>query len=298
MISPQLAEDAVQVALLSSGTHAGLARGLLRQHFGLNSAEAEALLIRGRGVIAKAVSRAEARAALPVLAALGLQVAILPLDAEPAVERFDLSVRLKDQEAIFAARQALRRLGWGMDAASVDFRGPAGLEITGLARAKAEDYAAAMRAVPGVGVTLSAQSTAMYDLFGPTRGLGADMARVLKHISVLSCSALDHCPPIAVDLDRRMMAYLLARFPSAGLIGVNQAFQRYHLTLTGLGNISKKDLTDFLATRGYAAAEAAKALSSRSGLRLETGLTRAAAKQFIADYAMIGMTVRADLVRS
>lgn len=296
MTSSQLAEDTVQVTLVSSGSHANLAIGHLKQHFGLKITEAEALLARGCGVIASDVPRVAAKTALPVLSALGLHVALLPKTAEPTVERFDLSIRLKAAEAMHLVGTTLKRLGWAGDATPADFCGPAGLEIDGLPRAKAEDYAAALRALRGVGVTVSPQNGAAYDVFAPTNGLGQDMAQILRHISVLACSAKDHCSPVAVDLDRHMLTCLLARFPKAGLIGVNQAFQRFHLTLTGPGRMSSRDLVDFLATRGCSAAETAEAVVARRSLRLETGLNRAAAKQFVADYAMIGMTVRADLV--
>ena len=297
MVSSQLAEETVQVALMSSGPHAYLAIGHLARHFGLNQSDAEALLARGCGVIAPKVTRAAAAEAIPVLAALGLRVTILPATADPAVEKFDLSVRLKTADAIHQVRPVLKRLGWADDLAPLDFRGPAGLEITGLTRAKAEDHCAALRTLTAVGVTMCSQSAAAYDVFAPTTGLGQDMAQVLQHISVLACSAPDHCLPIAVDLDRSMLTHLLARFPKAGLIGVNQAFQRYCLTLTGAGRLSKQELSDFLATRDRSATQVAEATPDLRGQRLETGLTRAAAKQFMADYAMIGITVRADLAR-
>jgi hypothetical protein len=298
MVSSQLAEETVQVALMSSGPHANLAIDHLCRHFGLKTSEAEALLARGCGVISPDVPRATAGAAIPVLSALGLQVALLPKTAEPIVERFDLSLRLKDADALHLVRPALKRLGWTGDVSSAEFRGPAGLEIVGLPRAKAEEYSGALRSLSGVNVTLCPQSNAAYDVFAPTNGLGRDMAQILTHISVLACSAMDNCPPIAINLDRRMLNRLLARFPKAGLIGVNQAFQRYHLTLTGPGRISSRDLVDFLATRGCSAAATTEAVAARRGLRLESMLTRAAARQFVADYAMIGMTVRADLVRA
>jgi hypothetical protein len=296
MTSSQLAEETVQVALISSGNHANLAIGHLSRHFGLRITEAEALLARGCGVIAPEMSRAAAGAAIPVLTALGLQIALVPKNAEPVVERFDLSIRLQEAAAIDLVRPTLKRHGWGYEVAPEDFRGPAGLEITGLTRAKAEDFCAALRSLRGVGVTPCPQSGAAYDVFAPTSGLGSDMAQILRYISVLACSAKDHCPPLAVDLDRRMLASLLARFPKAGLIGVNQAFQRFHLTLTGTGRLSGREVADFLATRGRSLVETTEVVSARRGLRLECGLTRAAARQFVADYAMIGMTVRADLV--
>ncbi len=297
MIPSQLADETVQVALISSGSHANLAIGHLKRHFGLMITEAEALLARGHGVIASNVPRDVAKMALPILAALGVQVALLPKAAEPMAEKFDLSVRLKNAEAIRLVRPMFKRLGRMAEVSAEDFQGPAGLEIGGLTRAKAEDHYTALRGLPGVGVTLCPQSGAIYDVFAPAHGLGAEMAQVLKHVSVLACSAKDLCPQIAVNLDRHMLNCLLARFPKAGLIGVNQAFQRYHLTLTAPGRISIQELADFLATRGCSAAEMAEAIASRRGLRLESGLTRAAATQFVSDYAMIGMTVRADLVR-
>lgn len=297
MTVSHLAEETVQVALISPGTHANLASGHLASHFGMEPAEAGALLHRGFGVIAAEVPRATAAAALPVLTALGLHVELLPKNVEPAVALFDLSIRLQQVDAVHLVSTTLARLGWTGAVTPEDFCGPAGFEIDGLPRAKAEHYLARLRALSGVSATLSAQSNAIYDVFAPSTGLGQDMAQILRHFSVLACSAQDLCPQIAVGLDRRMLKCLLARFPNAGMIGVNQAFQRYHLTLTASGGISIQELADFLATRGCSVAKMNEAVASRRGLRLESGLTRTAAKQFVADYATIGVTVRADLSR-
>lgn len=296
MIASQLAEETVQVALISSGTHANLACGHLGRHFGMKLADAEVLLHRGFGVISAEMPRATAAAALPVLTALGLQVALLPKNAEPPVELSDLSIRLKQADAIHRVRSTLARLGWTGDVTPADFCGPAGFVMNDLPRGKAEDYRAALRALAGVSATLSAQSSAVYDVFAPS-GFGQDMTQILRHLSAMSCSAEDLCPQIAVSLDRHMLKRLLARFPNAGLIGVNQAFQRYHLTLTAPGRISIQELADFLATRGCSVAQMNEAVASRRGMRLESGLTRTAAKQFVADYATIGIIVRADLAR-
>lgn len=298
MTMPQLAEETVQVALLSCGAHSGLAAMPLSLHFGLPLAEAEALLVKGHGVIAARMPKDRACAAIPLLAALGLRLAVLPPDAAQAEALYDLSLRLTEGVDAVAVQPDLQRLGLVPDATAPDFNGPAGFAICGLPRAKAEHVILALRSLPGVHATLCPQDGAKFDLFAPKVAMRAEMAHVLKYLSDLGCSVRDHWPAFAVGLDRHVLGLVLSRFAPLGLFGVNQAFQRYHLTLTGRGQVSTEDIRNFLATRGLSTSEATRALSGGQGLRIETALPRAAARQFLSDYAQIGLQVRADLARA
>ena len=83
-----------------------------------------------------------------------------------------------------------------------------------------------------------------------------------------------------------------------GLVCVNQAFQRYNVILTGLGDVSIRDFVDFLTVRGHTPSVAFDGFMHDQGLTIEYALSRKAAEQFVADYAVIGLQVRAEFVRS
>lgn len=293
MTYPQLADDAVQVALLAPGRHANLAAGIVVQHFGLTLAAAEALLTFGRGVIAPRVHPAEARKAIALLTAMGVHVAIRPVDAQAEPEYVDLALRATD-DAVADLTQALARLGFGEVR---DFGGPSGHVLTGVTRNRAEAVAAALRAIPGVQATLSAQNNARYDLFAPVAGWNVDLGALRRHLVHLGCADAGLGAVLASGLDRRMLSHILAKFGSLGLLGVDQAFQRFDLTLIGPGRLTAQEFHDFLATRAKFGGHLRMDIAAGRGVRIETGLSRAATVQFLSDYATIGIPARADLIR-
>ncbi|MGV8988861.1 MAG: hypothetical protein ACOH2H_21635 [Cypionkella sp.] len=298
MRSPQLADDAVQVVLLSRCRNAALAAGPVAKHFGLTLGKAEALLERGRGVIASHISMACVRKVLPLFAALGVQVAIRPKDAEPEMETYDLSLRSMAQKPACAALQVLKDLGFDRLGPPSDFAGPSGLVLGDLNERRVKAVEAALRSVSGVQITVCAKSDALYDLFASEKEPGVNLAAVRHHLAVMGSLASGSALALATGLNQQTLAHVLARFPQQGLFGVNQLFQRYDLELVGQGQLSTQELRDFLATRGISSGQASLAIESGCGLRVEYGLSRAAARQFLLDYAAIGLPVRAELVRT
>lgn len=292
MTLPQLADDAVQVTLLAPCRHANLVAGPLAQHFGLSLAAAEALLTFGRGVIAPRIKAKDARLAMDLLTALGVHVAIRPVGALPEAELFDLSLRASE-DAVAELTAALAAMGIAADS----FGGPSGHVLTGLTQPKAEAMAATLRAIPGVQATPSAQNSARYDLFAPVAGQSPDLSLVRRHLVHLGCGDAGPGAVLASGLDRRMLNQILTRFSGLGLFGVNQAFQRFDLTLTGPGRLTPREFQDFLATRSNFGNWQRHEAVAGKGVRIETGLPRAAALQFLADYATIGIPARADLIR-
>ena len=289
---PQLADDAVQLTLLAPCRHANLVAGPLAQHFGLSLAAAEALLTFGRGVIAPRIRAQDARLAMDLLKALGVHVAIGPVGALPEAEKFDLSLRAAEH-AVGELTSALA--GFGIDA--TNFGGPEGHVLTGLAQSKAEEMAASLRTIPDVQTISSAQSSAQFDLFAPVTSKCPDLSFVRRHLVHLGCGDTGPSAALATGLDRRMLSHILNRFPGLGLFGVNQAFQRFDLTLTGPGLLTPREFQDFLATRAQCGGWQRLETAAGRGIRIETGLPRAAALQFLADYATIGIPARADLIR-
>lgn len=293
MSVPQLAEDAVQVAVLAPCDRASLAAGTLALHLGIARTAAEALLSAGGGLFVARSRVASFKAAMPILAALGVQVALRPAYAAAEPELCDLSLRLGGPLANAVA--VMERLGLSRATQEADFSGPAGWLIESLPRPRAEEMALALRALPGAQVTLAAQSGARYDLFARGGRVGPEQNALRHHLAVLGCATQGPCRALATGLDRRTLQHLLARFGHLGLTGVHQAFQRYDLVLTGQGRLTQNELRDFLATRGADWSAARVALETGQGLRIEGGLSRAAARQFLSDYATIGLPTRADL---
>lgn len=296
MGSPQLADDAVQVVLLSKCRHAALAAGPVARHFGLTAGRAEALLEDGHGVIAAQMPMASVRKILPLCAALGVHLALRPIGAEPELELFDLSLRSLTTETAGSAVQELKRLGFASLGPASDFAGASGLVLSGLTEARAKVVALALRSLSGIKVTVSGQGTASYDLFLRQAETAADLTALRRHLCVLGCLNSGPAPTLATGLDQRTLQHLLARFPRIGLFGVNQMFQRYDLRLVGRGRLSTRELHDFLVTRGVFEPQAGLALTTGHGMTVESGLSRAAAGQFLSDYAAIGLTARAELV--
>lgn len=294
MTAPQLAEDTVQVAFFAPCESASLAAGTLAQHLGVTKAAAERLLSGGGGLEVARSRAASVRAALPVLAALGVQMALRPVHAVGEPELCDLSLRLSGP--LTRAAAVLERLGLTRALRESECHGPSGWVIESLPRPLAEEVAAGLRAIPGAQVTLAAQIGARYDLFAAGGRMGPGLNALCQHLALLGCVIRGPSKALATGLDRRTLNHVMTHFAHLNLVGVNQAFQRYQLYLTGYGRLTQNELRDFLTTRGANWADARDAIESGKGWRVEGGLSRAAARQFLMDYATIGLPARADLM--
>jgi hypothetical protein len=292
MTSPHLASNArerpVRVTVLGSGGQGVLAAAALARHFGRALAEVEALLLEGHGVLAAAAPLAVAQAGVPLMRVLGLRVQIEPTGAADVLRRHDLSIRLRDPKA---QTEVMRRLsGLGLAVPS-DFNGPAGCEIRGLISPQVDAVLGAFKDMPLVQTVVSAQSDAVYDLFST----GQSPVALRRHLMMMGHRPDRLIAAIATDLDLSALTHVLGRFPTLGLLGVNQRFQRYRVILTGVGRLSRSEVQDFLASRGLHAQRSGMTLVLTQGLRIEDGLSRAAVRQFQADYATIGIPTRAEL---
>jgi hypothetical protein len=292
----QLVDEDVQLSLLATSGHAGLAAELLTQRFGLSMEYASSVLEQGYGLLAARMDRRAARAALPLLVTLGLRVAIQPCEALPPDEVCDLSVRVATAAAVAKAVMTLARLQ-GVEAAAADFAGPEGLVLRGMNMERAEWLCNAMRQLPGVTAALSEQQMARYDLFSEAELTEEEATAVRRHLRILGCDAGAFGDAIGTGMDRRVLKRVLDRFPSIGLFGVNQAFQRHELLIIGKGSLSQTEFVDFLTTRPISQTVPAHKLARSLPLRVESSMTRKAARQFLADYSAIGMQAVTRLVR-
>jgi hypothetical protein len=297
MAVSQLLDDDVQVSLLATTGPVGLAVELLRDRFGLSEEYVESVLDQGYGLLIGRLGRAEARAALPLMATLGLRVAIQPCEALPPDEFCDVSIRISDPRPAAKLIVTLERLLGLTGLTAADFCGAEGHVIGDLSPAKAEWLCHALRRQTGVTTAVSEHQTALYDLFAEAELTEQESTAVRRHLRLLGASVGGFGDAIGVGLDRRVLDRMLQRFPDLGLFGANQTFQRHALLIIGKGTLSQQEFVDFLMTRPIAGAVPARQLLRALPLRVENFLTRAAAKQFLSDYTAIGMQAVTRLVR-
>ena len=297
MNAPQLAEDAVQVTLLAVSGPAALAAQTLSQHFGLSLKRAESVLSQGHGMIASNIANAAARAALPLLAALGLQVAILPAGAEPEVERHDLSIRLTNSFHAARLTRILHRLVGPGNMTPHWFDGPSGMVLEGLTQAKVNWIISALRPMSGVQLAVSMQRVARYDLFCTIETDTTDLIQLRRHLGLLGCPTRGLGDALASGLDRRALDHVMARFGHSGVFGVNQDFERFDLLVSGRGSLSDQEFADFLITRTGCTPDMVRKITAAAPMRIESCLSRTAARQFLGDYAAIGIPAFARLIR-
>lgn len=297
MTQSQLIDDHVQVSLIAATGHAGLAAGLLTERFGLSQTHAESVLDKGHGLLIAKLGRLEARAAVPLLAALGLHVVIQPCDALPPDALCDVSIRLSDAKYAPKLINTLARLIGVTDLAPTSFSGAEGYVVGSVAPTRAAWLCAALRKLHGVTAVLSDHRAARYDLFAETELTEQEDAAVRNYLRLLGCCSDCEGDAIGCGLDLRMVERVIDRFGELDLFAANQAFQRYDLVVIGRGSLSRQEFIDFLATRPVAQAIPVQKLMDALPLRVETSLTRAASRQFLADYTAIGMQAITRLAR-
>jgi hypothetical protein len=297
MTQSQLIGDHVQVSLVAATGHAGLAAELLTGRFGLSQAHAHAVLDQGYGLLIAKLRRQDARAAVPLLAALGLHVVIQPCDALPPDALSDVSIRLSDAKYAPKLINTLGRLIGATDLAPTSFGGPEGYVVAAVAPTRAAWLCAALRKLHGVTAVQSDHQAARYDLFAETELTEQEDTAVRNYLRLLGCSSDREGDAIGCGLDHRMAERVISKFGELDLFAANQAFQRHDLVVIGKGSLSRHEFIDFLATRPAAKAIPAQKLMNALPLRVETFLTRAAARQFLADYTAIGMQAITRLAR-
>ena len=231
-------------------------------------------------------------------ATLGHRFTAVPFGHTTEPEKFDLCLHLTDLRAAAGVEEKLRALGLWASSDRPDFYGPGGLQISDVSQGLAQTTALALEYTSGVELILSAHSDALYDVFAMSDHKPFALKPMIKHLSDMGCHAADPWPALAVGLNRKMLVNFETHFPDHGLVCVNQAFQRYDLVLTGLGDISIRDFTDFLCMRGHSPFVAFDGLKQGRGFSIEFALSRKAAEQFMADYTLMGLHLRADFVHA
>jgi hypothetical protein len=296
MAQSLIVEDDVQMSLLATSGHAGLAARMLTERLGLSSQYAVSVLDQGYGLLSPRMSRSQAREVMPLLTSLGLRVALQPVEALPPDEFCDLSIRLSDSKH---APDLIARLeSWmGLTCLEADsFNTACGLVLSDLPLPRAEAVCGAALLLPGVHAVMSEHRTARYDLFAQSPLSEQDEIEVKRHLRLLGAATGGFGDALGSGLERRLLERVMAKFANLDLVGVNQAFQRHELLIVGKGSLSLQEFADFLMTRPAAQWIPMRNLLDALPMRVEACLTRSAAKQFLADYTDIGIEAITRLV--
>ena len=297
MSMSQIADEKVQVALLATSGLACLAADVIADRFGMTLPYTQNILDHGHGLLSPCFDRRAAIAMLPLLAALGLRVAIRPLDAMPVDESCDVSIWLRDLNKASKLRAALGLMPGMICPESAAFNSPQGHVIRDLPLARAEWLCNALRQTGGVFCAMSKHGTALYDLFAEARLSDINQAEVRRQLRLMGCSSGGFADAVGQGLQRRVLDRILVQLPGLGLFGIDRVFQRYELVVTGKGTLSEQEFADFMASRPVVTSVDPRKLMASLPLTLENWLTRPAARQFLGDYRLIGLQTVARLMR-
>lgn len=287
-------EPTYRLALSTPTVVPALAEALLARHLGLSRPEAVRRLALGD--LGGPLPPDRARHLAARLRAGGLDVRVRPAAQDT---RTDVAlIPAPDADVVALAEQLAPRLDRRAAVLAADLVRPGGLVLPGLARPEASVWQAAPRRMAGLTVAQSDPDRALYDLI--PFGTAADPAMavaLLRHLRVLG---VDRCPLTGAPgagLDGMMRDHVLRRFPLAGVIAVDRAFQRFDLALIRAPGLSARDLAGFLGPRAALAPEAFDDFGPDHPLTLDRGIARQAALRFQADYAAIGLETRLRLAR-
>ena len=292
MTAKSVVTDTVRMRLLAVPQMASLAGPILTRYCGIGADRAQELLRIGHGVIADDIAPDRAAAALPLLGALGLRVVLERVGAQAPSDVYDLSVWLRDPTQLPRLTATLQRLMGPSETCQTQVFGPMGQVYAGLSQAQSTWLTLGLRRIAGVQVVTTNQACAVYDLFAADP-IGATAQGLDRFLGLMGLARRSFADEIASGLDGAMRDQITRRFDPSQVLAINRDFQRFDLFLDGPGGLSDREYTDFLATRGQFDRH-----SAHRTVRIEHGLTRAAARQFAADYAAIGLTPRALLLRT
>lgn len=163
---------------------------------------------------------------------------------------------------------------------------PGGLVLTGLSPDEAMRLQATLGRLPSLSLSVSDPASAVYDVFLRDGVAGTGLSERLR---VMGAEPDPITGAIAAGLNGALCRHLVQHFPDLGLVVLDRAFQRFDLYLTKVTGWVTRDLADFLAARTGLPRSRFEVVSDGVPLRIELGLTHAAARQFRADYATIGL---------
>lgn len=239
-------------------------------------------------VLADSVAPPVARRLSALLTALGMQVRLDPTLSpipQPTAVLSDIAVQAKGQPTAEQARRLAAAVLLPEDVVLARLRRAEGLLLRDRAPSEIEALRRALRRERGLRVIVSAQPAAICDAF---RRNGAP--RPVSEVVRLGLGPCRLTGAVASGMNRATAACLLRRTGDS-LIVLDRAFQRFDLYLVAAHGMEERELERFLASRPTAGVD--RAIGGKRPL--DSDLSRKAALQFIADYAAIGLDVRASL---
>jgi hypothetical protein len=296
----------LRLRLLGPCATVALAAPTLASYLGITLAEATVRLSRPPTTLSHRVETHQARRLATLLVALGVPVHLEPVEqgAMPSAPPggFELSLQPFEAKDIVGLAntisQALPPLALGHEARKPlslkkALAGPGGLVLTGLSAEDVHRLRRAFRKIDRLRLATSGTHGALYDILPDPRLPGPrpdNLAPSLRKLGLVPCVLTG---AIASRLDAPTRDHVLRRFADMGLIALNHDFQRFDLFLTGIQNLSPRDLADFLLVRSDLPRKVLERMPR--ALRIESGLTRANASAFQADYAALGLETCARL---
>lgn len=262
-----------------------MAAATLQQHLHLSESAALALLCSAPSVLAEGLDGATARRLANLLRSFGLRVRIDGDSGKSAL--VDLSIQLclplRVQRTV---RQIMAETGLPAQGIAAALGRPGGLVLSGLHPDEAGRLQRGLGRLNSLKLIESDPASAVYDVFLPDGTVDGALAERLR---MMGAEADPITGAVATGLDLALCRHLVQRFPDAGLLALDRAFQRFDLYLTRVTGWVTRDLADFLVARTGLPRSRFEVLSQGEPLRIELGLTHAAARQFRADYATIGL---------
>lgn len=285
-------KNTVRLRLVCTPKIPALAAPIVARHLSIPLPDALHRLTRGPGPLADGLCEHAAARLADLLQTLGLRVV---LEHQTSVAHREIDIALQatpDSDLPQLADRLAKVLGRSMAETLEDLHRPGGVILRAPDAGQIDRLRRAMRRLKGLRIATSTPEKAVFDLFPRT----ATQSRALmRHLALLGLTACPFNGALASGLDNRTVQHIALRFGDQ-VFGLERAFQRLDLYLTGSGTMSPIDLADFLATRHRGAGQI-EALSPTVPLRVETGLSYAAARQFQTDYEMIGLHTVANLTR-
>ncbi len=275
----------VRLVLVSTGPAAPLAAETLCQHLSITKETALERLGAAPSVLVEGIDDETARKIATLLRSFGLRVRIDgPAEgANPCDLSIQIAVPVRVQRTI---RQIAAETGLDVGHVAESVQRPGGLVLPALPPDEVLRLQQVLGRNSSLVLSASDPASAVYDIF-LTDGM-TDPA-LAERFRLLGAEADPITGAVAAGLDRAICAHLVARFPDAGMTVIDRAFQRYDLYLTRVTGWVTRDLADFLAARTGLPRSRFEVVAENMPLRIELGLTHAAARQFRADYASIGM---------
>lgn len=279
-------EETFRVTVTAASPAAPLAIEFIAGKLGIEPARVAEQLACLPVTLVGAIPDREARRMAAMLSLMGIRVRLDPAlsPAPRAGDPADMALHLVEGADRAAAEAALRRvLGPEVPLARLDQ--PGGLVLAGLPVGERDRIRRALKRKSGLRISLSDPETAIHDLFAPRS------PRLWSEVARLGLGSCRFSGAAAAGVNLATGRALLGR-AGAGAMLIDRAFQRFDLLLQATSGLAAADVAAFLGTRPGVDR---RALGAAPHPRLDVDLSRDTALRFIADYAAIGIEVRARL---